>query len=44
MKNKSFEFALQIWELFKILQEQKVFVLSKQLLRSSTSIVNTTQN
>lgn len=38
VKNKSFEFALRIIELYKILQEQKEFVLSKQLLRSGTSI------
>ncbi len=37
-KNKSFEFSLQIIELYKILQERKEFVLSKQLLRSGTSI------
>ena len=38
VKNKSFEFAMQIIDLYKILQEQKEFVLSKQLLRSGTSI------
>ncbi|NLL29192.1 MAG: four helix bundle protein [Bacteroidales bacterium] len=38
VKNKSFEFALQIIELYKVLQEQKEFVLSNQLLRSGTSI------
>lgn len=38
VKNKSFEFALRIIELYKILREQKEFVLSKQLLRSGTSI------
>jgi four helix bundle protein len=38
VKNKSFEFALRIIELYKIMQEQKEFVLSKQLLRSGTSI------
>lgn len=38
IKNKSFDFALQIIALYKILQEQKEFVLSRQLLRSSTSI------
>lgn len=35
---KSFEFALKIIELYKILQTNKEFVLSKQLLRSGTSI------
>jgi len=35
---KSFEFALEIIELYKILQSNKEFVLSKQLLRSGTSI------
>ena len=34
----SFDFAIQIIELYKILIEQKEFVLSKQLLRSATSI------
>ena len=38
IKNKSFEFALQIIGLYKILIEQKEYVLSKQLLRSGTSI------
>ncbi len=36
--NKSFEFALQIIELYKILQSRKEYVISKQLLRSATSI------
>ena len=34
----SFEFSLQIIQLYKILVERKEFVLSKQLLRSGTSI------
>lgn len=34
----SFEFSLQIIQLYKILIEQKEFILSKQLLRSGTSI------
>ena len=34
----SFEFSLQIIHLYKILVEKKEFVLSKQLLRSGTSI------
>ena len=38
VKNKSFEFSLKIIELYKISLEQKEFVLSKQLLRSGTSI------
>lgn len=38
IKNKSFEFALQIIELFKVLQEKREYILSKQLLRSATSI------
>ncbi len=38
IKNKSFEFSLQIIGLYKILQEKKEFVMSKQLLRSATSI------
>lgn len=36
--NRSFEFALQIIELYKQLVAEKEFVLSKQLLRSGTSI------
>lgn len=35
---KSYDFALEIVKLYKILIEQKEFVLSKQLLRSGTSI------
>lgn len=35
---KSFDFALVIIELYKQMSEQKEFVLSKQLLRSGTSI------
>ncbi len=38
IKNKSFEFALQIIALYKNLKEHQEFVLSKQLLRSVTSI------
>ncbi|MCY7411135.1 MAG: four helix bundle protein [Chitinophagales bacterium] len=36
--DKSFEFALQIIELYKQLVSEKEFVLSKQLLRSGTGI------
>jgi four helix bundle protein len=35
---RSFEFALRIIELYKQMTEQKEFVLSKQVLRSGTSI------
>lgn len=36
---KSFDFAVKIVELYKVLSEKKKeFVLSKQLLRSGTSI------
>src|SRR5580692_7640152 len=35
---KSFDFALEIVELFKRLQTEREYVLSKQLLRSGTSI------
>lgn len=35
---KSFEFALIIIELYQKLQSQKEYVISKQLLRSGTSI------
>ncbi|HKR03949.1 MAG TPA: four helix bundle protein [Bacteroidia bacterium] len=36
--DKSFEFALEIVELYKQLVAEKEFVLSRQLLRSGTSI------
>ena len=35
---KSFDFALSIIELYKLLIEKREFVISKQLLRSATSI------
>ncbi len=35
---KSFEFALTIIELYRALAEQREYVISKQLLRSGTSI------
>ena len=35
---KTFDFALSIIELYKITTEQKEYVLSKQILRSGTSI------
>ncbi len=38
VKEKSFEFALQIIELYKFLQKEKEYVISRQLLRSATSI------
>ena len=38
VKDKSFAFALRIIKLNKILSEKKEYVLSKQLLRSGTSI------
>lgn len=38
IKNKSYQFSLQIIRLYKQLQEEREFVLSKQLLRSGTSI------
>ena len=39
IKDKSFQFALTIIQLYKyIIEEKKEFVLSKQLLRSGTSI------
>ena len=38
IKNKSFVFAIEIVTLYKVLAERKEFVLSKQLLRSGTSI------
>lgn len=38
VQDKSFAFALLVVELYKKLIEQREFVLSKQLLRSGTSI------
>jgi four helix bundle protein len=39
VKNKSFDFALRIVKLYQYLAEtKKEFILSKQLLRSGTSI------
>ena len=34
----SFDFSLQIIQLYRVLLDQKEFVISKQLLRSATSI------
>ena len=36
--DKSFEFSLEIIELYKLLKNNNEFVLSKQVLRSGTSI------
>jgi len=38
VKDKAFDFALDMISLFKIHQEKKEFIISKQLLRSGTSI------
>lgn len=38
IKNKYFEFSLSIIGLYKKLIEEKEYVISKQLLRSATSI------
>lgn len=38
IRDRSFDFALRIIELYKICKSQNEFVLSKQLLRSGTSI------
>ena len=38
IKEKSFEFAVKIVKLYKELNEEKEFIISKQLLRSGTSI------
>jgi four helix bundle protein len=35
---KSYLFALKVIQLYKVMKEQKEFVISKQLLRCSTSI------
>ena len=38
IKEKTFSFALSIIELYKVCKSQNEFILSKQLLRSGTSI------
>jgi four helix bundle protein len=38
VREKSFEFAIAIVQLYREMQQQREFVLSKQLLRSGTSI------
>jgi four helix bundle protein len=38
IQDRSFDFALQIIKLYKELENQKEFILSKQLLKSGTSI------
>ena len=38
IKEKSFEFAVKIVKLYKELNEEKEFIISKQLLHSGTSI------
>ena len=38
IKNKSFQFALAVIRVYKALVERKEFLLSRQLLRSGTSI------
>ena len=38
IQNKSFKFALSIFDLYKILKVENEFIISKQLLRSGTSI------
>ena len=38
IQKKTFEFSLRAIQLFKSLQEQKEFIISKQFLRSATSI------
>lgn len=38
VKNKSFAFAIRIVNFYKILIERKEFILSKQLVRSGTSV------
>jgi four helix bundle protein len=38
IKDKSFAFAIDIVNLYKVLSEKKEFVLSRQVLRSGTSI------
>lgn len=38
IQDKSFEFSLSIIQLYKKLVSQKEFIISKQLLRSGTSV------
>src|SRR5690242_10970455 len=38
IQEKSFAFALEIIQLYRVLQDRREYVLSKQLLRSGTSI------
>lgn len=38
VQKKSFEFSLKIISLYKKLQEEKEFIISRQILRSGTSI------
>jgi len=39
LKNKSFDFAVRIIKLYKyLIEEKKEFILSKQILRSGTSV------
>ena len=38
IKDKTYQFALDIIRLYKNMREQKEFILSKQLVRSGTSI------
>ena len=38
IKEKSFEFAVEVVSLYKVLVEKKEFILSKQIVRSGTSI------
>ena len=38
VQNKSFQFSLKIISLYKKLQEEKEFIISRQILRSGTSI------
>jgi four helix bundle protein len=44
IKEKSFLFAIEIVDLYKLLAVRREFVLSKQLLRSGTSIVQILEN
>jgi four helix bundle protein len=38
VREKSFDFALVVLELYQVLQEEREYVISKQLMRSGTSI------
>lgn len=38
LKSKSFQYALEIINIYKVLTERKEFIMSRQLLKSGTSV------